>query len=421
MLQSPKLSFLEPSVQSRTGQPSINDSQLACLRIGFLSTQNYLNWHAFSGSLFSMYQALRRRGLKIVHLGEPKPPSLWQRGLDYGAKIHTLLTKNYITSDAELQRIRAKMQKQLDQLPCDVIFAPVAGGEVIHLNFRAPVVFLSDATAELLDEYYQWFKHPADLEIANQEEKIAIAKSSRIVYASEAAAHSAIHHYDADPDKVSVIPFGANLVHAPSMEAVLSRRHRVNSNRPCKLLFIGREWQRKGGDIAFETLLALHKRGIDAELCVVGCVPPESVQHDKLQVIPYLNKNNPRQRNQMSQLFLQSDFFVFPARGECFGIVLTEASAFGLPIITTDVGGIPTIVQNGRNGYTLPRSASGEEFAQLIAELFSDSARYQQLVRHTKLEYEQRLNWDHWAENMHQVFTLTAQEFHDRATLPQNL
>lgn len=411
MLPSKELSLLEPSVQGRVGKELINDSQLASLRVGFLSTHNYLDWHAFSGSLFSMYQALRRRGLKIVHLGEPKPPSLWQRGLDYGAKVKTLLTKNAGDSDAELQRLRAKMQKQLDRWPCDVIFAPVAGGEVIELDFQAPVVFLSDATAELLDEYYQWFKDAAELEVANQDEKTAIAKANQIVYSSEAAAKSAIKHYDAAPDKVSVIPFGANLAYAPSMAAILARRHHLNSNRPCKLLFVGRDWQRKGGDVAFKTLLALHQSGIDAELCMVGCIPPEGVQHDKLQVIPYLNKNDPRQRNQMNQLFLESDFFVFPTRGDCSPIVLNEASAFGLPVITTDVGGIPTIVQNGRNGYTLPRSASGQEFANLIADLYRDQARYQQLVRHSKQEYEQRLNWDQWAAKMHQVFTLAAQEF----------
>jgi glycosyltransferase involved in cell wall biosynthesis len=62
------------------------------------------------------------------------------------------------------------------------------------------------------------------------------------------------------------------------------------------LLFVGRDWSRKGGDIAFKTLISLCERGVDAELVIVGSTPPPEIKHEKLRVIPYLDKNVPQQR-----------------------------------------------------------------------------------------------------------------------------
>jgi glycosyltransferase involved in cell wall biosynthesis len=169
------------------------------------------------------------------------------------------------------------------------------------------------------------------------------------------------------------------------------------------LLFVGRDWSRKGGDIAFQTLISLCERGFDAELVIVGSTPPPEIKHEKLRVIPYLNKNIPQQRKQLDELFLNSNFFLFPTRADCSPIVICEANAFGLPVFTTDVGGIPTIIKNGINGYMLPVSASGDDYANLIVHNFSDRGVYENLVRSSREEYDRRLNWNKWAERLHQV------------------
>ncbi|GET37680.1 glycosyltransferase [Microseira wollei] len=111
--------------------------------------------------------------------------------------------------------------------------------------------------------------------------------------------------------------------------------------------------------------------GIDAELVMVGSKLPDEVRSDKLTVIPYLNKNNPQQRQQLNELFFRANFLIFPTRAECYGIVLCEANAFGRPALATDVGGISTIIENGKNGYRLPLSATGNDYANLITQVAS--------------------------------------------------
>jgi glycosyltransferase involved in cell wall biosynthesis len=369
------------------------------LRVGFLSVQNYLDRNAWSGTLYYMQKALKERDIEVVYLGDSKKSSLWQKLLNRvwkNKKAAKLGSPRYI---AEYQDFTAVAQKKLVQTPCDVIFAPVASAELIFFETNTPIIYLSDATFSLYDKHYQLNLDKQESEWASKQESIAISKASKLVYSSKWAADSAICDYQADTDKVETFPFGANLDAPPLADEVLSKKQ----NSVCRLLFVGKEWYRKGGDIAFQTLISLRNKGIDAELVVVGCVPPPEIKHDKLTVIPYLNKNVPEQRKQLDELFLKSSFFILPTRADCSPIVLCEANAFGIPALTSDVCGIPSIIRNGKNGYKLPLSASGEDYATLISESFSDKTGYEKLVRSSRKEYDTRLNWNKWAETFHQV------------------
>lgn len=85
---------------------------------------------------------------------------------------------------------------------------------------------------------------------------------------------------------------------------------------------------------------------------------------------------------------LESDFLLLPTRAESYGIVFCEASAFGIPSITTDVGGVSGVVHNGKNGYTLPYSANGHDYAHMIAEVWSDEKRYSELSLTSRNEFD---------------------------------
>ena len=77
-----------------------------------------------------------------------------------------------------------------------------------------------------------------------------------------------------------------------------------------------------------------------------------------------------------------------------------EAAAFGLPVITTDTGGVSGVVREGENGHLLPYEAGGADYARLIAEIYRDDARYGELVQKSRQAFEERLNWDTWAQTV---------------------
>jgi glycosyltransferase involved in cell wall biosynthesis len=293
----------------------------------------------------------------------------------------------------------AKMlSRKLEGQSFDLIFAPSCATEVAFLETDIPIVLTEDANAAALMNYYAQFSHllkRSSYEV-NLLEGMGLQRASLALYPSEWGTRSARENYNIEAEKVHTVPYGTNIDNPPPLEVVQRRK---KSDR-CKLFFIGVDWERKGGAIAFETLLKLEELGIQAELTICGCVPPGQFTHERMRVIPFLDKKIESQRKEMESLFETSDFLFLPTRGEAYGMVFCEASSFGLPSITTDTGGVSGAVTNGVNGFMLPPEAGGAEYAELIASVYRDDHLYADLVQSSRAAYEERLNWDAWGKTV---------------------
>jgi glycosyltransferase involved in cell wall biosynthesis len=372
------------------------------LKVGYLSSEDPTSRWSWSGIHYFMFSSLRACGLDVWHLGRTllKRTTGFQRLLRYLGLPSSSMEPVQTDSLDQSRGWGSALCGELARSSPDVIFAPVASRELAFLETKVPIVYLSDATFRLMHGYYASFSHlPESAARALDEiESRAMSRSRRLVYSSSWAADSAIADYGALPDKVRVVPFGANLDQVPSADAATQKPR----GGICRLLFLGRDWERKGGSIAFDCLVSLVKSGVDAELIVCGCTPPPEVQHQKLVVIGLLDKMKRRQRQQLYRILHTSHFLVLPSRADCTPIVFCEANAFGLPVISTRTGGIPSIIEHGRNGLTLPLAARGADFAQAIAEILYDQNRYQEMVTSSRRAYEERLNWNSWARSMHE-------------------
>lgn len=372
------------------------------LKVGFLSFHNYLDKTSFSGIPYYMHRALSDRDIELINLGFPYSPEALHRKIKHKFKnaISKLQasTMSIFTDSTRFKNLDTKVEQQLKNNPCHAIVAPVASSELNFLETNIPIIYISDATPYLIHKYYKIPETQEEFNIYEQRELVAIIKSKLLIYSSQWAANSALEHYNAKAEQIKIIPFGANLDSAPD---VAELHKRCQNMSPVRLLFVGVNWQRKGGMIAYETLLSLLDRGIDAELTIVGCKPPDGIHHERLNVIPFINKNVPQEYDRFNRLFLDSHFFVLPTRADCSPIVIGEASAFGLPAVTSDVGGLPALIEEDKNGCILPFSATGKDYADAIANQISSPQKYAQLVTTARQEYETRLNWDSWAEKVH--------------------
>jgi glycosyltransferase involved in cell wall biosynthesis len=128
-------------------------------------------------------------------------------------------------------------------------------------------------------------------------------------------------------------------------------------------------------------------------LIVAGCQVP-GVKPPFVNEVGFINNRTPQGHRQLSDLLRTSHFLILPTRAECAGIVFSEASAFGLPIITSDTGGVPTYVRQGVNGIRLPLAAAAEAYADQIWRLFHDRSAYGSMALAGWEEYRQRLNWE---------------------------
>jgi glycosyltransferase involved in cell wall biosynthesis len=370
------------------------------LRIAVLTALDAQDRRSWSGTFYSIAQALQKYCGDVSFIG----PMHAYRAMVLGKLVHSgsrlLRKKNvvYRHSQAVSKRYARIAQERLAKQDFDVIVALSGATEIAFLQTEIPIVLVEDANFIVLREYHQQFSalsQRSEQEL-NEIQQRGLSRANLIFYATKWAARAAIDHYRVESEKIEVIPFGANLEHrdVPAREIVLTRER---SSR-CSLLFVGVNWTRKGGDIAFETLLELQRLGINAELTVCGCTPPETVTHPDLHVIPFLNKNDEQQRRRLEELYMNADFFILPTRNECFGISFCEANAFGLPVIGTRTGGVPEVVRDGENGFTLPYEARGDAYAERIASVYQDAELYKRLVKTSREAFETRLNWEQWGE-----------------------
>lgn len=314
---------------------------------------------------------------------------VWGRTYDHG---HTLrLAGQYARYyDTLLQRSDA-----------DIIFAPLAATQISGLKSHQPVLYLSDATFDLVNNYYPEYSSLTveSVRQGNEIERRAVQRASALVYPTQWAADSAIDRYGANPQHIHIIPFGANIDNAPPFMDCMNR----DLTNVCRLILVGTNWRRKGGDLAIATMDALTQMGVASELVVCGCRPPSDLRRPYLTVIPFLDKNQPEHRQRFADLLLSAHFMLLPTRSESFGLVFCEAAAFGLPVVATATGGVGEVVINGENGYTLPPGAGAREYAHLIKDLFRNKQRYALLAHSSRAAYERRLNWDVWGVAMERV------------------
>ncbi|MCE5328000.1 MAG: glycosyltransferase family 4 protein [Planctomycetaceae bacterium] len=374
------------------------------LRIGFISYTPIQNRWTSSGVAYSMAQSLSRYCGEVVELGpfpRPAPPLLhrifW--------KLERQLTGRSVRWSATRRccDLAAQMVLQaIERKPCDLLFVALAGWRVATLRHSLPVLVMTDGTLPAMRRMggYRHVEIMARRSVcqACALEREAMHHFTAIISSSHWAKQSLRHDYDVDEDKIFVIRNAANIEasEVPSLDEVNGKQ----CSRDCRLLMVGGPWDRKGGDIVWETLLALESLGIQAHLTIVGCQPPVPLVHPRLNIIPFLDKNKPQEARRLFDLYRKADFFILPSRAEAFGIVYAEASAFGLPSVATDVGGVSDAVRPNINGILLPRDAAPGQYAQAIAEIYHDHARYCRLVRDSRQFFDQELNWDAWGRSV---------------------
>ena len=315
----------------------------SALDIAVVSAADPQDRRTWSGSTFFMASALQRHVGRVDFIGPMSIP---------GQKIKEKLARWYqrisgtrtypFRTPAAAKYFAGHVSRRLSGRSYDLIFAPAASVEIAYLETDIPIVYVSDATFALMQEVYPIFSSMAAKSVAAEDffERSIQEKARLLLYPSQWAAESAVADYGTAAERIRFIPFGANLDREPERRAVLGKEITAE----LRMLFLAKEWDRKGGSIALDTLRSLTEMGIDAELIVCGIRPPAEVGHPRMTVIPYLDKNVRQDRQRFEQILSESHLLLLPTRTECYGIVFCEANAYGLPVFATRVGGIPAIV-----------------------------------------------------------------------------
>jgi glycosyltransferase involved in cell wall biosynthesis len=189
---------------------------------------------------------------------------------------------------------------------------------------------------------------PSSWIIAREEREYALAR--RVIVASEFARDSFVKQGH-PATQVSAVP----LVHsepafAASAPEIEARVKRLRAGAPLRVLYAGLISYRKG---MHDMLTVMQALGARMEFRMVGTVLPECRDLVK-QAARHAAVEAAVPERQLKDVYAWGDVFVLPTIEDGFAVVLTQAQAAGLPILTTTNCGGPDIIANGGQGWTTP-------------------------------------------------------------------
>lgn len=168
-------------------------------------------------------------------------------------------------------------------------------------------------------------------------------------------------------DKVHAIGGGLNAI--PQ-----SRRHRESEGPRERLIFVGRDFFRKGGDLVVKAVAMLREGGDRAyRLTIVG--PPRwPLQTAIPHWVDFRGAVPPAA---ISRLLTEHDIFVVPSWFEAYGLAFLEARAAGIPCIARDAFAMPELVPDRRAGALVRKEGGIDDVAKAIRSVSTDDALFE--------------------------------------------
>jgi len=270
--------------------------------------------------------------------------------------------------------------------------------DIVHVHWPVPHALFGWAARaggagrpKLIMHFYsielRWVRH--SLRLLTGFLRRAITSADRVVAISTSTAREI---QAVAPVPVDVIPYAVDLPHPSRLASP--------GHQPAILLSVGRLVERKGIRYLIEALAALPS-AIRVEVVIIGDGPERDALRATAESLGVTDRVTFRgwvTPEELDRAYTESSIFVLPAvvdaRGdtEGLGMVLLEAMAYRIPVISTPLGGITDIVTDDRTGMLVPPN-DATALAAAIARLLTDSALAGRLATAGQEYAEQHFGW----------------------------
>jgi glycosyltransferase involved in cell wall biosynthesis len=265
--------------------------------------------------------------------------------------------------------------------------------EVIHANFFMSALVASNIKREIHIPYVVTFHALGLVRLVHQKEmdkfpaqrfdieRMVVNDADQIIAECPQDREDLIEHYDADPEKITIIPCGFNPNEFHVIDKIAARKKlQLNGDGPI-LLQLGRMVPRKGVDNVIRSLSKVSDSCNNVRLLVVGGesdlpdekLTPEIGRLKKIAIEENVSDRvlftGRRGRDILKYFYAAADIFITTPWYEPFGITPLEAMACGTPVIGANVGGIKYSVTHGKTGFLVPPhdpAALAKKIEQLI-------------------------------------------------------
>ena len=299
----------------------------------------------------------------------------------YGSDLlrgHHSFAACYFRTPYMFARIRSRIRKRLGRDLSRYAFS-FQTQSLYDASVPALPHFVYTDHTHLTNLYYSSFDRSTLFAPAwiNREASLYL-NATRVFTMSQHVRRSLREHYHCDPQRVSCVFAGSNLVGPPiPIENDNYRNQRI--------LFAGTNWERKGGPNLVAAFEILQRQFPNARLTIVGCSPQLKLLNcDVVGWIPI---------EQMNEYYAQASIFCLPTRLEPFGIAIVEALQNKLPVVATTIGAVPELVENGRSGYLVAPN-NPDELARALGDLLSDAEKCCRFGEYGYRAVGERYSWD---------------------------
>lgn len=357
------------------------------VRLLILSAGNPELDRPFSGSLRSLVQALERQG--VVHakanvLGYSEgwvPGPWWIRLLRRLDKVHGF--DRYYFSRLCFHRNTKRALRAAAVHPG--FNACLMYGTSFHPALDVPTYCYMDGTAAQIERAGGWqFKFLSKQrrrEVVDYQRRV-FEHCAGIFPRTQYAAESVIQDYGIAPENVIPAGAGPNYFVDPHPHGPYDTK---------TILFIGKDFERKGGPLILDAFRLLRKRMPEARLVIVGCEPP--VDEPGVAVVGLVHKDAPGGLDRLLKLYSEASLFSIMSSFEPFGIVVVEAQHCRVPCVVPDRFAFPEMVADGKTGRVVPED-DPKMLAAIYEELLSNPARLAAMGQAGHEHVHANFTWD---------------------------
>ena len=244
-------------------------------------------------------------------------------------------------------------------------------------------------------------------------EQQVVDESDRLVANTEVEAAQLVRLYDADPDRVLVVPPGVDLERftprGPTERAAARARLHLSPDAVV-LAFVGRIQPLKAPDVLLRAAAEMVARdpGLARRLVVLvvggesgsGLAQPAALRTlaGQLGIAGQVRFLPPMPADGLAHVYRSADVVAVPSHNESFGLVALEAQACGTPVVAARVGGLPVAVADGVSGLLVTGHEPGR-WADTLAEVVSRPELRRRLAAGA-VEHASRFSWDRTTDEL---------------------
>jgi glycosyltransferase involved in cell wall biosynthesis len=238
-----------------------------------------------------------------------------------------------------------------------------------------------------------------------------------------------IMHYDADPERIAIVPCGFNPKEFYPIDKEAARDFLRLSQHDKIILQLGRMVPRKGVDNVIRAVGIARKKIDNIKLLVVGGEadspdPRLTPEIGRLQAVArecnvydQVQFTGRKARSLLKYYYAAADIFISTPWYEPFGITPLEAMACGTPVIGSNVGGIKYSVVDQRTGFLVPPHEP-EMLADKINELLHDTVLYHAMCKNAIKHVKSSFTWSKVASSIHHVYNKVLTDLPKPAKVP---